>query len=145
MKTLLVIHGPNLNLLGRRNPEVYGVQSLDEINLKIEKKAKELGLKAEFYQSSHEGEIVNKIGASSAGALIINPAAFTHTSVAIRDALEVFSGFVVEVHLSNIFAREDFRRKSLTAAESDGIISGFGPLSYVLAVEAAERLLSKKE
>ena len=145
METLLVIHGPNLNLLGRRKPEVYGEQSLDEINLKIEKKAKELGLKAEFYQSSHEGEIVNKIGDSSAGALIINPAAFTHTSVAIRDALEVFSGFVVEVHLSNIFAREDFRRKSLTAAESDGIISGFGPLSYVLAVEAAGRLLSKKE
>ena len=136
IKSILVINGPNLNLLGKREPGVYGSNTLEEINKSIRKKAEEKGVEIEFFQSNHEGDIVDKIGSATADALIINPAAFTHTSVAIRDALAVFSGPKIEVHLSNIFKREDFRRNSVTVSETDGMISGFGGHSYILALNA---------
>lgn len=139
MKKILVIHGPNLSLLGSRQPQIYGMQSLDEINQRIREEASRLGLEVEIFQSDHEGEIVSRIGdASKAGFthLVINPAAYTHTSVAIRDAIDAVKIPAIEVHLSNIHAREDFRQKSYIAAVSVGQISGFGALSYVLALQA---------
>ena len=138
MKNILVIHGPNLNLLGEREPEIYGNFTLDDINAKVAAKAAALGLTADFFQSNSEGEIVDAIGAARKkyDGIIINPAAYTHTSVALRDAISASGLPVVEVHLSNIYKREDFRRKSMTAAACVGQISGFGAASYVLAVEA---------
>lgn len=138
MKKILVIHGPNLNLLGEREPEIYGNFTLEEINSKVAARAKSLGLAADFFQSNSEGDIVDAIHAARKkyDGIIINPAAYTHTSVAIRDAISASGLSVVEVHLSNIYKREDFRRKSLTAAACVGQISGFGVVSYVLAVEA---------
>ncbi len=145
MEEILVIHGPNLNLLGTRQPDIYGSATLEDINAEIESRAAKMGFKMDFFQSNHEGQLVDKIGEAGARAIIINPAAFTHTSVALRDALEAFSGYVVEVHLSNIFAREGFRQKSLTAAAADGLICGFSLQSYLLALEAAGRLIQKNE
>jgi 3-dehydroquinate dehydratase-2 len=139
-KKVLVIHGPNLNLLGEREPDVYGSQTLEDINKRIKAGASELGMEAEIFQSNHEGEIIDKIGNADAGALIINPAGLTHTSVALRDALSAFSGPVVEVHLSNIFAREEFRRQSVTAGASTGLICGFGGNSYILALRAVKEI-----
>ncbi len=145
MEEILVIHGPNLNLLGTRQPDIYGSATLEDINAEIESRAAKMGFKMDFFQSNHEGQLVDKIGEAGARAIIINPAVFTHTSVALRDALEAFSGYVVEVHLSNIFAREDFRHKSITAAVADGLICGFSLQSYLLALEAAARLIQKTE
>ncbi|PKN02309.1 MAG: type II 3-dehydroquinate dehydratase [Elusimicrobia bacterium HGW-Elusimicrobia-1] len=138
MKNILVIHGPNLNLLGEREPEIYGKFTLDEINAKVAAKAVSLGIAADFFQSNSEGDIVDAIHAARKkyDGIIINPAAYTHTSVALRDAISASGLPVVEVHLSNIYKREDFRRKSLTADACVGQISGFGVVSYVLAVEA---------
>lgn len=141
---ILVIHGPNLNMLGRREVEVYGTLSLDEINKTMEQEAAGHGLSCEFFQSNHEGEIVDKIQSAvgaSFSCLIINPAAFTHYSIAIRDALATLKVPVIEVHLSNIYAREKFRHKSVTAAVTTGQIAGFGAHSYVLAVQAAKELI----
>lgn len=143
MGKLLVIHGPNLNLLGRREVEVYGTVTLDEINQMIKDEADAHGLSVEFYQSNHEGEIVDKIQ-SAVGVfdcLIINPAAFTHYSIAVRDALSAIRVPVIEVHLSNIYAREEFRHKSVTAAVTMGQIAGFGPYSYILATRAAAGII----
>ena len=142
---VLVIHGPNLQLLGSREVEVYGRFSLDEINRDLEKIAEEEGVELIIVQSNHEGEIVELIADSSsrAGAILINPAAYTHTSVAIRDALSAVDLPVVEVHLSNIYAREEFRHKSLIAPVVAGQITGFGPLSYRLGLRAAIELLRK--
>ena len=140
IKTVLVINGPNLNLLGTREPDIYGSQTLDQINERIMEQSDRLDLETECFQSNHEGDIVDKIGDTKADAIVINPAAFTHTSVALRDALSAFSGVVVEVHLSNILAREDFRHKSLTAGAALGLISGFGSNSYLLALEALKDL-----
>ncbi len=145
MAEILIIHGPNLNLLGGRQTEIYGSKTLEDINREIEEKASALNLSPIFFQSNHEGDIVDEIGKTDAEAIIINPAAFTHTSVAVRDALEAYKGAVVEVHLSNIFAREDFRHKSLTAAAADGLVCGFSSHSYILAMEAAAKLIQKKE
>ncbi len=135
---ILVIHGPNLQLLGKREPEVYGSKTLKQINTEIRGHAKALGVTVTVVQSNHEGEIVDRIG-SAAGkhdAIVINPGAYTHTSVAIRDAVTASGVPTVEVHLSNISAREEFRRRSLIAPVCKGTIAGFGARSYLLAIEA---------
>ncbi len=138
MKHILVIHGPNLNLLGRREIDIYGKVTLAEIDEAIKQKAKELGCQVKIKQSNSEGEIVSFIGEAKdwTDALIINPAAYTHTSVAIRDAILAVAIPAVEVHLSNIYQREGFRQKSLVAGVCRGQIAGFGLQSYILALEA---------
>ncbi len=143
---ILVIHGPNLQLLGTRQPEVYGKQDLPAINRLIAERAKQLGVQVTAVQSNHEGEIVELIGKANAiyRAIVINPAAYTHTSVAIRDAVEASGLPAVEVHLSNIYAREPFRRESLIAPVCRGQVSGFGVASYLLGLEAAATLAKAK-
>ena len=135
---ILTIHGPNLNLLGQREPKIYGSKSLEMINLDISKRGEVLGLTTVCRQSNHEGEIIDWLqsaGKESFSGIILNPAAFTHSSVAIRDAIAAIELPVIEVHLSNINAREEFRQKSLTAAVCRGSISGFGAASYLVALE----------
>lgn len=143
---ILVIHGPNLNLLGRREPEIYGRESLEEINEMLRRKAEELGVELRIIQSNHEGEIVTAIGEAMdwADGIIINPAAYTHTSVAIRDALAAAGLPAIEVHISNIFKREPFRHHSYISPVVDGVITGLGGYGYVLALEALVRRLSDK-
>jgi len=138
MKHILIIHGPNLNLLGRREIDIYGKVTLAEINEAIRQKAKELDCQVKIKQSNSEGEMVSFIGEAKdwTDALIINPAAYTHTSVAIRDAILAVGIPAVEVHLSNIYQREGFRQKSLMAGVCRGQIAGFGLQSYILALEA---------
>jgi len=132
---LLVIHGPNINLLGTREPETYGALTMQEINTELENLAKQHKVELEFFQSNIEGEIVTRIQESENFAgIIINPAAYTHTSVAIRDALAAIKIPAIEVHISNIYKREEFRHSSLTAAVCLGQISGFGAKSYELAL-----------
>lgn len=138
---VLVVHGPNLNALGRREPEVYGKTTLAEIDTAIKALASELGLSVETFQSNGEGEIIDRLQAEDFDALIINPAAFTHTSIALRDAMAATGRPAIEVHISNIHKREDFRRKSVTAEVCVGQISGFGPRSYLLALRAVKDLL----
>ena len=140
---ILIVHGPNLQLLGSRQPDVYGTQDLEAINRQLQDAAARHGVEVTIVQSNHEGEIVQLIGGSKAShqALVINPAAYTHTSVAIRDAIEAAGIPAVEVHLSNIYAREPFRHQSLIAPVCRGQISGFGPLSYLLGLEAAVSLV----
>lgn len=139
---VLVIHGPNLNLLGERETDVYGQVTLAQIDELLKERSGVLGIELETFQSNHEGEIVERIHAARGpvDALIINPAAFTHYSIAIRDALAAFDAPVIEVHLSNIHAREEWRSHSVVADIAIGQISGFGPQSYVLALEAAANL-----
>ncbi|MBA7597484.1 3-dehydroquinate dehydratase 1 [subsurface metagenome] len=141
---ILIIHGPNLDLLGTREPEVYGKTTLAEIDKRIQNLAKEKGVEVRTIQSNHEGEIVEEISNSREDALVINPAAYTHTSVAIRDAIVARKIPTVEVHLSNIYAREEFRHKSLIAPVAIGQISGFGVDSYLLGLKAAISYLKKK-
>lgn len=142
---VLVIHGPNLNLLGKREMEIYGNQTLEEINNSLKVLAKELGFKLIIRQSNHEGEIVDLIQKSRAyTAIIINPAAYTHTSIAIRDAIAAIDIPTIEVHLSNIYSRERFRQKSLIAPVACGQISGFGAQSYLLALRAAAYIANAK-
>jgi len=137
-KTLrvLVIHGPNLNLLGRREPDVYGMTSLSEVNRLVRQEASRLGVSATLTQSNHEGKLVDQIGnaRNRFDGILINPAAYTHTSVAVRDALAACGVPAVEVHLSNIYGREEFRRHSLTASVCIGQVSGFGMESYLLGL-----------
>jgi 3-dehydroquinate dehydratase-2 len=147
MKTkVLVIHGPNLALLGEREVAVYGNFTLEEINEKLLAVAKEAGVELEIVQLDGEGEIVEKIGKARKlfQAIIINPGAYTHYSVAIRDAVAAVSLPTVEVHLSNIYAREEFRHKSVIAPVAVGQISGFGVNSYLLGLKAAIDLISRK-
>ncbi len=142
-KPIFVLNGPNLNLLGTREPEIYGKDTLDDIRMKCEAKAKALGFAIDFRQSNHEGELVAWIQEARAGAsgLIVNAGAFTHTSIAMLDALLACQVPSVEVHLSNIFTREPFRHHSYISKAVEGVICGFGALSYELAIEALARLI----
>jgi len=143
-KKVLVIHGPNLDLLGQREIDVYGKLTLDEINSSLLKLAKDLQIEIETVQLSSEGDIVKKIGSvkkDGFSALVINPAAYTHYSVAIRDAVAAVSIPTIEVHLSNIYAREEFRHTSMIAAVASGQVSGFGLNSYLLGLRAAAELI----
>lgn len=147
MKNVLVIHGPNLNLLGKREPALYGSEDLEKINEMLRTEADKLSLNLQVYQSNSEGSIVDRIQRSmnDASIIIINPAAYTHTSVAIRDALLAVEIPVIEVHLSNIHKREDFRKKSLISDIAVGQISGFGAYGYLLALKAADDYLGRKK
>jgi len=145
MKKILVIHGPNLNLLGTREVDVYGSTTIDDINKDLIKAAKAKKVALDIMQSNHEGDIVEKIGSAKGkfDAILINPAAYTHTSVAIRDAISAVNIPTVEVHLSNIYAREEFRHTSLIAPVAKGQVSGFGKDSYLLGLDAAIGLTGK--
>jgi 3-dehydroquinate dehydratase-2 len=137
MTTILVINGPNMNMLGKREPEKYGSVTLEEINRIIESKASELGVRCEFFQSNSEGELVTALqNAGNADGIILNAAAYTHCSIAIRDAVAAIETPVVEVHMSNIYAREEFRHRSFLAPVCRGSIAGFGAKSYLLALYA---------
>ena len=139
MKKILVIHGPNLHLLGQREREIYGKTTLAEINNQLKKIAKDHKVSLEVLQSNHEGEIVDTIGKAKKNKIagvLINPAAYTHTSVAIRDAIAAVNLPTVEVHLSNIYAREEFRQSSLVSPVCSGQITGFGVNSYLLGLKA---------
>tara|TARA_B100000035_G_scaffold192183_1_gene164067 strand:+ start:166 stop:606 length:441 start_codon:yes stop_codon:yes gene_type:complete len=141
-KKIEIINGPNINLLGKREPDIYGDLTLERINKEIEDYAKELNLKTLFFQSNIEGEIVNKIQDSfKSNGVIINAAAFTHTSVAIHDALKSLSIPKIEVHISNIYKREEFRHKSLISNVVDGVICGLGANSYKLALKGIKNIL----
>ena len=141
---ILVIHGPNLQLLGKRTPSIYGTADLSAINRDLKAVAAKRGVMLELLQSNHEGEIVERIGQASGRyqGILMNPAAYTHTSVAIRDAVEAAGVPTVEVHLSNIYAREEFRHRSVIAPVCRGQVTGFGSASYVLGLEALITLLA---
>lgn len=139
MKKILVIHGPNLDLLGTREPSEYGHTTLEQINTQLTQEAEQAGLKLVCFQSNHEGElieIVHQAAQDRVHFIIINPAAFTHTSIALRDALSAVAIPFIEVHLSNIYAREPFRHHSYFSEVASGIISGLGAQSYLLALKA---------
>ncbi len=142
MKSILVIHGPNLNRLGRREPEIYGRHTLADIDAELVQAGNALGVDVQTFQSNHEGELVDRIqqAAEEVDGLIINPAAYTHTSVALRDALLMLDIPVIEVHLSNIYRREAFRHHSMTAPAATGQIAGLGKNGYLLALEALVRM-----
>lgn len=140
---ILVVHGPNLHLLGRREPHIYGRDTLTQINKELKEKAKKEKVSLSVFQSNSEGEIVEKITKNTYDFLIINPAAYTHTSVALRDALLGVNKPAIEVHLSNIYKREEFRKKSLISDVVLGVISGLDKWGYFLALEAAVIFLKK--
>ncbi|HYE27360.1 MAG TPA: type II 3-dehydroquinate dehydratase [Allosphingosinicella sp.] len=140
---IYVINGPNLSLLGTREPDIYGTETLDEIAGQLEDRARELGVEIEIRQSNHEGHLIDwlhEAQAQGAKAVLLNAAGFSHSSVALHDAIKAISTPVIEVHLSNPQARESFRRRSLIASAARGSIAGFGALSYLLALDAAARL-----
>jgi len=139
-----ILNGPNLNLLGRRQPEIYGHETLDDVACDCAALAREMGVEAALFQSNHEGEIVDMIHTArdAARAIIINPGAYSHTSVAILDALNTFDGPVMEVHISNIHKRETFRHHSYVSARADGVIAGCGTLGYQLALRRVVALLA---
>jgi 3-dehydroquinate dehydratase II len=137
-KRILVVHGPNLNLLGAREPELYGATTLEEIDRELAEQARAASAELRSLQSNHEGALIDALheARSWADGILINPGGLTHTSVALRDALLAVGRPVVEVHLSNVFAREPFRRTSLVSDVAVGVVSGFGPASYRLGLEA---------
>ena len=143
MKKIIIINGPNLNLLGTRENNIYGHHSLEDIKKQSEEKCIDLNLECFFCQSNNEGELINSIHSveKEYDGLIINPAAFTHTSIALLDALRSVSKPKIEIHLSNIYTREEYRKKSITSEGVDGLICGFGTLSYILAIEAINKLI----
>jgi 3-dehydroquinate dehydratase-2 len=144
-KKILVVHGPNLDLLGKREPAVYGRSTLKEINSSLKALAKKSGVALSIQQSNHEGEIVDLVGRCAGKgfcAVLINPVAYTHTSVALRDAVAGCGVPVVEVHLSNIYSREEFRHKSLVSPVAKGTVMGFGPASYTLGLQALLDIIS---
>ena len=142
-KKIMVVHGPNLNMLGKRELEVYGTATLDDINGMLERRAAELGLVVEAFQSNHEGELVDKIqeAVNTCNGMIINPAAYTHTSVAIKDALLLLDVPVVEVHISNVYKREPFRHVSMVSDVVTGKIVGLGVHGYKLALDALAEMV----
>ena len=146
---ILVLHGPNLHLLGKRQPEIYGYQTLNDINTALDQQvaASPHDVVLKILQSNHEGEIVTIIGdhINWADGILINPAAYTHTSIAIRDALATVALPVIEIHLSNIYAREEFRHHSYISGVAVGVVGGFGAYSYILALEAMIHVLGPKE
>ncbi len=146
MKKILIINGPNLNLLGNREEKFYGNTTLEKIKSLCEEQCKNNDMECYFFQSNHEGELIEKIHLANNdfSGIIINPAAYTHTSIALLDALRATSQPKIEVHISNIYNREDYRRKSLTSEAVNGIICGFGDNGYVLAIEAMKKLIYNK-
>ncbi len=143
MKSILLLHGPNLNLLGTREPDVYGSLTLDDINARIQSAGGEIGIEVRCLQSNHEGALIDALHDARAWAngVIFNPGGYTHTSVALRDAITAIGIPVIEVHLSNVYAREEFRHKSLISAVCKGKISGFGWHSYWLGLMALKEIL----
>lgn len=143
---ILVLNGPNLNMLGQREPGIYGRTTLAEIEAQIQQRASALGARVAFRQSNHEGELIDAIhqARGTHEAIVLNAGALTHTSIALRDAIAAAGVPTIEVHLSNIHAREEFRHRSMIAAVCVGQVSGFGPFSYVMALEAAVQLISQK-
>ena len=143
-KLVTVLNGPNLNLLGMRQPEIYGHDTLADVETQCNALADELGLQVRFQQSNHEGQLVDWIQSArvDSGGIIINPAAYSHTSVAILDALNTFDGPVLEVHVSNIHQRENFRHHSYVSLRANGVIAGFGIEGYLLAVRRMSSLLN---
>ncbi len=139
MPRVLILNGPNLNLLGLREPEIYGRETLADIEARCRDRAERLGLGLDFRQSNHEGTLVDWVqeARGTANVIVLNAGAYTHTSVAILDALRAFEGKVIELHLSNIHRREEFRHRSYVALRADGVIMGFGAAGYLLALEAA--------
>ena len=143
--SVLVVHGPNLNMLGKREPDIYGNSTLADIDGRLVELGRNLDIAVETFQSNHEGDIVDKIQAAAAyNGLIINPAAYTHTSIAIRDALLLLQIPIIEIHLSNIDKRETFRHTSLIADIATARIAGFGAHGYAMALEAMARMLSEE-
>lgn len=142
---LIVINGPNMNLTGSRDPAHYGSETLSEINIYIEKFAAGIGIEVDFFQSNGEGQIIDALhgAAGKYDGVIINPAAYTHYSYAIRDAIDAIAIPCVEVHMSNIFGREDFRARSVTAPVCAGMLAGFGKRTYTLAIEALQHILTE--
>ena len=143
MKKIIIINGPNLNLLGKREDDIYGKDTLEDIKNNCEERGKKLNIEIIFFQSNNEGEIINKIHEieSLYDCLIINPAAFTHSSIAILDSLRAINKPKIEIHLSNIYSREEYRKKSITSEGVDGLICGFGGNSYILGIEAIAKLI----
>jgi len=143
MKKILIINGPNLNLLGNREKKFYGDTTLDKIKNLCDQHCKKNDFECSFFQSNHEGELIEKIHSVDINfdGIIINPAAFTHTSIALLDALRATSKPKIEIHISNIYAREDYRRKSITSEAVNGVICGFGEYGYVLAIDAIKNLI----
>ncbi|RPE67163.1 3-dehydroquinate dehydratase [Pacificibacter maritimus] len=143
-KQILILNGPNLNLLGKRQPEIYGHDTLEDVVANCSVLAEELGLTVTAAQSNHEGDIIDQIHSArdTAAGIIINPAAFTHTSVAILDALNAFDGIVLEVHISNVHKRESFRHQSYVSLRADGVIAGFGVEGYTLALRRMASVLT---
>ncbi|SVC36363.1 uncharacterized protein METZ01_LOCUS289217, partial [marine metagenome] len=146
VKKIIIINGPNLNILGNREQKIYGDDSLEEIQKQAQTKSNELNLECFFCQSNSEGDLINHIQSARINydGLIINPAAFTHTSVALLDALRSLDKPKIEIHLSNIYTRENYRKKSITSEGVNGLICGFGSLSYILAIEALSKLIYTK-
>ena len=143
MMKILILHGPNLNLLGTREPEVYGSQTLDDINSKLIELGRELNAEIKCAHSNHEGVLIDALqdARTWAGGVVFNPGGYTHTSVALRDAISAIQIPVIEVHLSNVYAREDFRHKSLISGVCKGKITGFGWRSYTLGLRALIEIL----
>jgi 3-dehydroquinate dehydratase II len=144
-KLVFVLNGPNLNLLGKRQPEIYGHETLADVETNCHKQAKELGLQVRFHQSNREYEIIDWIheARETAAGIVMNPAAFTHTSVAILDALKTFEGPIIEVHISNVHQREAFRHHSYVSLAATGVIAGLGTQGYLLALQRVARLLER--
>lgn len=142
---ITILNGPNLNLLGQRQPEIYGHETLEDVAARCESVAKGLGLTSDLRQSNHEGQIIDWIheARQSSAGIIINPAAFSHTSIAILDALNAFEGPVLEVHVSNVHKREAFRHHSYISLRADGVIAGFGVEGYALAMQRMGTLIAK--
>jgi 3-dehydroquinate dehydratase-2 len=145
LKRLMILNGPNLNLLGVREPHIYGTTTLAQIKQSCEQNAARLGLELSFYQSNHEGELVDLIQSArqSADAIIINPAGYSFTSIAILDAIKAFEGPVLEVHISNIHARDEYHRHSKISSVATGVICGLGPHGYIAAMHAVAEMAKK--